>query len=180
MKKTVRRGEREICPACRRKRCALQKKKEGNRLGLRRTSHSTTITTHTHTEEKKKIREKEPMNVTGDGRPKAEENSWIPHFSPPKKIFHLFFSGQTLGLPTGHVNLKKGEEKDVYIFRIDAISFPSGLHLTDENCRRYIYMRKAWKRADVSAPARLPRSFFFARNISWHLCLMALTSRLFF
>ena len=85
-------------------------------------------------------REKEPMNVTGDVRPKAEENSF------PSKIFRLFFffpwSGGLL-LDTSTQKEKSRGGKNLY--RIDAISFPSGLRLTrmrtvEANIQQYRYI----------------------------------------
>ena len=128
-----------------------------------------------HTEK----REKEPMNVTGDVRPKAEENSF------PSKIFRLFiffFLGVAGYCWTRQPKKKKVEGEKIFIGSMRFHSLPAcASHGWELSKRTYssidIYMQKAWERADVNAPARPLSVPFFARNISWHLCLMALTSK---
>ena len=90
-----------------------------------------------HTEK----REKEPMNVTGDVRPKAEENSF------PSKIFRLFifFFLGVAGYCWTRQPKKKKSRGGKNLYRIDAISFPSGLRLTrmrtvEANIQQYRYI----------------------------------------
>lgn len=140
-----------------RKRCASTEKK-------RRPTRVTFYTAQRpelHTEN----REKEPMNVTGDVRPKAEENSF------PSKIFRLFiffFLGVAGYCWTRQPKKKKSRGGKIFIGSMRFHSLPAcASHGWELSKRTYssidIYMQKAWERADVNAPARpLSVPFFCA------------------
>ena len=146
-------------PRWRKRRASTEKKRRPTRV-----TFYTAQRPELHTEN----REKEPMNVTGDVRPKAEENSF------PSKIFRLFiffFLGVAGYCWTRQPKKKKSRGGKIFIGSMRFHSLPAcASHGWELSKRTYssidIYMQKAWERADVNAPARPLSVPFFLRGIS--------------
>ena len=150
---------------------ALQQKKKETDSGY--VLHSTETRT-THGKERKRADECNRRHPT-EGRGKFFSIQNIP-------LIYFFFLGVAGYCWTRQPKKKKVEGEKIFIGSMRFHSLPAcASHGWELSKRTYssidIYMQKAWERADVNAPARPLSVPFFARNISWHLCLMALTSK---